>query len=303
MGLFANLFMNNILPSFLVMGVGVLMDRTLRVDKRGLSRTAVYVLGPCLVFSAILESELASDDFGLVIVFALAITVVMCLLALGVGRLLGWSSRATDALGLSVALMNAGNFGLSVVLFSFGDAGVAVAIIFFVTTNLTNNTLGAYFAARGQGDGWAALRKVFRLPGIYAFVLAILLRGLQVQVPSQIVDPIALIGRAAVPIMLLLLGIRLSQTQVATRYREVTIGVVLRLAVGAGVAMSLAPLMGLHGLTRQVAIVEAATPSAVSPLLLAVEFGADAEYLSSVIFFSTLLSSVTLTALLAVLSA
>jgi predicted permease len=51
-----------------------------------------------------------------------------------------------------------------------------------------------------------------------------------------------------------------------------------------------------------VAITEAATPTAVSSALMAIEFDSDADFVTSVIFFSTLFSAVTLTILLSFLT-
>ena len=53
MSLFLTIFTKNVLPAFLVIAVGVLLDRRLRIDKKSLSRTAIYILTPCLIFSSI----------------------------------------------------------------------------------------------------------------------------------------------------------------------------------------------------------------------------------------------------------
>jgi hypothetical protein len=57
--------------------------------------------------------------------------------------------------------------------------------------------------------------------------------------------------------------------------------------------------MGLQGLARSVAVVEASTPTAVNATLMAVEFDADADYITNVVFVTTLLSSLTLTLVIA----
>ena len=43
MELLGQILTNNVLPAFLVMAIGVLLDRKLQVDKKSLSRTAIYV--------------------------------------------------------------------------------------------------------------------------------------------------------------------------------------------------------------------------------------------------------------------
>ena len=276
-----------------------MMDRKLHVENKSLSRMALYILSPCLLFSLIITSTIDPVRFAQMMLFSLVTTMAMVGVALLVGRALRWPSRKVDGLVLSTAFMNSGNFGLSVILFSYGDEGLALASAFFVVSSIASHTIGAFFAARGDSGVRTALRRVLRLPGMYAFLLAFGLRLLRVEVSSMLLDPISLVGRAAVPVLLLMLGLQLSRTQVGNHYKDVSIGVVLRLIAGAGVAVVLAPLLGLQGLARQVGIVEAATPTAVTSSLMAIEFGADPEYVTSVIFFSTLCSAATLTLLIA----
>jgi malate permease and related proteins len=224
--------------------------------------------------------------------------VALCLL---VGKLLGWSRANTDALVLSVAFMNAGNFGLSVALFTFGDVGLEMATAFFVFSSFAGNTIAGFFAARGNHGSKAALRKALALPAPWTFLIALSVRVFELPVPDVLFSPLQLIGRAQMPIMLMLLGIQLSQTRIGHRYKDVAVGVVMRLVVGSLVALGLAPLVGLEGLARQVAVMQGSTPSAVTSALMAIEFDADAEYVTSVIFITTLLSSVTLTIVIGLL--
>ncbi|MHB1356435.1 MAG: AEC family transporter [Anaerolineae bacterium] len=298
MASFMGIFVNIILPAFLVIGAGAILGRWLQVDKRSISRMAIYVLTPCLILSSVVESTLPTEAFGKMILYVAVLTVVLCVLAFTVGKLLRWPSRTIDGLVLSVAFTNAGNFGLSMILLAYGQPGVELASVYFVASNLAGTTLSAFFAARSKKGGWRALLQVFKLPGLYAFILAILLRALQLVLPAPINSAVSLIGRGSVPVMLMLLGMQLAQTHLGGRYGQVAIGVVLRLVVGALLAIGLAPIIGLSGLARNVAIAEASTPTAVTSALMAIEFEGDAEYVTSVIFFTTLLSALTLTIVL-----
>ncbi len=295
-----SIFSNNVLPSFIVIGVGYLLERRIKVDKRTLSRLAIYVLTPCLVFSSIINSEVDPSQFGRMTAYVITFTLIMIALGYLSGRLLGWSPQEIKALMLSIAFTNSGNMGLSIILFTFGEDGFALGATYFVATNLTANTLAAFIAAHGRGSLGRTLLQVLKLPGIYAFALALLLRPLG-ELPAIVMRPVSLIAQAQIPVMLMMLGVQLAQTRLGSRLKDVSVGVILRLIGGAAVAFVLAPFMGLTGLARQVAIAQSSTPAAVSSALMAIEFGADADYVASVIFFSTLLSSVTMSLLLALL--
>lgn len=294
----AHIFINNILPAFLVIGAGVILGRWLGVEKRSISRMAIYILTPCLILSSISESTIDAGSFGRMVLYVAVLTLALIGVAWLAGKALRWPALTVDALILSVAFVNAGNFGLSMILLAYGEQGLQLATVFFVASNLAGNTLSAFFAARGKRGGLKAAIQVFKLPGLYAFIIAILLRLFRIGLPGPLQSAVSLIGRGSVPVMLLLLGVQLSQTRLGGRYGQVAIGVVLRLVVGALIAIGLAPLLGLTGLARNVAIAEAATPTAVTSALMAIEFEGDADYVTSVIFFSTLFSALTLTAVL-----
>ena len=63
-------------------------------------------------------------------------------------------------------------------------------------------------------------------------------------------------------------------------------------------ALLLAWLLGLEGTARQAGILQASMPSAVLCIILATEYDLEPELVTSVVFFTTLLSPLTLTPLL-----
>ena len=273
-----SIFSNNVLPSFIVIGVGYLLERRIRSTSARF-RAWRSMSSPCLVFSSIINSEVDPSQFGRMTAYVITFTLIMIALGYLAGRLLGWSPQEIKALMLSIAFTNSGNMGLSIILFTFGEDGFALGATYFVATNLTANTLAAFIAAHGRGSLGRTLLQVLKLPGIYAFALALLLRPLG-ELPAIVMRPVSLIAQAQIPVMLMMLGVQLAQTRLGSRLKDVSVGVILRLIGGAAVAFVLAPFMGLTGLARQVAIAQSSTPAAVSSALMAIEFGADADYVA-----------------------
>jgi len=81
----------------------------------------------------------------------------------------------------------------------------------------------------------------------------------------------------------------------------VVAAVVLSLVVAPMIAFGLTWLLGLTGAAKQAAIIEASMPAAVITTVLALEFDLDAAFSTSVVFFTTLLSPLTLVVLIAYL--
>ena len=70
-------------------------------------------------------------------------------------------------------------------------------------------------------------------------------------------------------------------------------------AIPAAIGVVVGLALGLSGVTLAVCLLQFAMPTAVTPVALAMEFGSDPEFVTGVIFVTTLASVVSLTILLA----
>lgn len=300
--LLIDVFTNNILPAFILIGFGALLDRLYHLDLRSISRMNLYILVPCLIFTSLVQSNLGEGDFEKIFLFVFAISIIMCLISWGIARLLRLDRTLENAFILSTVFLNAGNYGLAINKFAFGQAGLERALVFFVGSSIVLNTLGVYFASRGRADVVQSILNIFRLPPVYAVALALLLRSVGWGVPEPIFKALSLGGQAAVPCMLLILGMQLSRSALRDNLPLVALASFVKLVVMAGLAICLAALIGLEGLARQVCIVEASTPTAVTAILLAIEFEAEPKFVTSGVFLSTVLSAFSITFLIAFIS-
>lgn len=292
-----------ILPVFIIIGIGALTGRWLELNVQTLSRAVLYIFGPALVFRSLLTTELSAGDAVQIVLFVLVTTSILGFIAWSMTRALHFDAVQANAFLLTILLVNTGNYGLPVNLFAFGDPGLERAVIYFATASVLTNTVGIYIAARGHAEPREALGNVFRLPLIYAVVLAFALRlAGSTALPDALFRPIDLLADAAIPVLLLALGIELAKTTLDRQFWTVGLATVTRLVLAAVVAGIIASLMGLQGLTRQVCIVEASMPTAVMSVVLAVEFNARPRFVTSVVFVSTLASLVTLTLLLSLIT-
>jgi predicted permease len=99
--------------------------------------------------------------------------------------------------------------------------------------------------------------------------------------------------------MLVVLGIQLSRAKMSReRLKPMLLASSMRLVVSPLLILVPIAVFGMTGLTRQVALVEAAMPTAVLGGVLATEFGSDYEFVTGTILISTLFSILTLSLLL-----
>jgi predicted permease len=115
---------------------------------------------------------------------------------------------------------------------------------------------------------------------------------------------IKLLSQAAVPVFMLVLGMQLGgnggKDEPGARLPAgaMVLAGVNRLVLSPLLAWGLVSLVGLEGVTGQATIMEAAMPSAVLMVILAIEFDAQPRFVSAVVVGTTLASMVTLTLLL-----
>jgi hypothetical protein len=293
------LFAENLLPVLIVAGVGFALQRALRFDPAPLSRVAFYAALPALQFDLLVSSDILPAQLGQMML--LATVVIGCMAAIGflVSRALRLPERLAAAFILSVTFMNAGNYGLSVNKFAFGEPGLAWASVFFVTSSMLTNAAGVYVATVGRSSPLKAAAGLLKVPALYSIPLALLVRGTGVVVPPFVARPIELLAAAAVPIMLLLLGMQMARAGKPQRPSLVGLIAGLRLVASPVIAWMLVPAFSLPTLAGQVAVLQAGMPSAVLNSIIATEFDAEPGFVAGAVLVSTLLSPLTLTPLVA----
>jgi len=299
--LVASIFASDILPIFIIAGVGFILARRFGAGVKTLSTVAFNALSPCLVFNQLVTARISGAQSVRVAVFCVLLTM-----AIGIAARLTSMPLRLDRMTLSSFLLvamfsNSGNYALPVVLFAFGRDALAFASVYFVTSAILIYTAGIIVAASGHGSVRLALTRLFKVPAIYAVIAAIIVLSTHTTVPPVVMRPIALLSDAAIPIMLLVLGMQLERAVMPKHPMAVGAAVVLSLVVAPLIAFGLSAVLGLTGAARQAAIIEASMPAAVITTVLALEFDLDAGFSTSVVFFTTLLSPITLVVLIAYL--
>jgi len=120
-------------------------------------------------------------------------------------------------------------------------------------------------------------------------------------VPTPLLRPVTMLSDAALPVMILVLGMQLERASAPKRLGLVAVAVCVSLLVAPLVALGLTSLFHVTGAARQAVVVLSSMPVAVATTILAVEFDASPDFVTSAVFLSTLLSPITLTPLIAYL--
>jgi predicted permease len=293
-----NIFANNLLPILLLSGAGFALGRALKLDSRPLGRIIFYILSPVLIFNLIISSKLAVESIFLMMGYAATIMFLVAGIAFILGKLLRLERSALVAVVLTSLFANNGNYGLPLVAFAFGQEALAYASVYFVTNSLLFYTVGILIASLGHLNLKQAVLGLFKVPAIYAILLAALFVRTGWTLPAPIQKTVELTAAGAVPAMLILLGLELHKAEWTSNLRALSIPVLCRLLVGPLIGILVASIFGIHGNARKDGITEAGMPSAVMTTVLANEYKLDASLVTAIVFVGTILSPLTLTPLL-----
>jgi predicted permease len=297
-----------VFPVLLIAVLAFFAQPRLRLDVQSLARVTFYFFTPALVLNSLANSSLSSDDFGRIAAAAILIVLLLWLISLPLVRALRLDGTAESGFLLATLFVNAGNYGLPVSLFAFGESGLAIATVYYATTSMIQSSLGVYLAARGDASAGQALRAVLRVPQVYAALLGLVLNLTDLSLPTGLARCIDLLAQAAIPVMLVVLGVQLSNLIAGSTRRFRSVGravafaTLTRLLLGPLLGLVVALFLGLHELTRNVVIVQSAMPTAVATIILATEYRAEPEFVTTTVFLSTLASIVTITGILNVLT-
>jgi malate permease and related proteins len=295
------IFLSDILPIFVVAGIGFLLARHVAVNVKALSTVVFNALSPCLAFTLLVTSSINVVEFVRMGLFCVALMGIRGVLARLIAVPLRLDRATRAGFLLAVVFSNSGNFGLPVVLFAFGREALTFATVYFVVAAVLSYTVGVFLAASGHRSVIEALRGITRVPTVYAVAAAAVVLATGARVPLGVMRAITLLSDAALPMMMLVLGMQLQRARRSEHPAAVATAVVLSLVVSPLLAFPVAMALGLSGPAFEAGIVQAAMPAAIVTTILALEFDLDPTFPTAVVFLSTLLSPLTVTVLIAYL--
>ena len=290
-------FFNVLIPVFAIFILGYIGEKKIGFDPKSISAMSLYIMTPVLVFETFYTNVLDSD-YLYITIFALGLCAALILLVYLISYIRGYSTKEKCGLILGSVFMNNGNYGTPVALLLFGAAGFDYAIILMVIQTIVMATVGIYFAARGSdiGGGFKdTIGVVMRMPIIYGAVAGWLFQVTGITIGSSFMTTLDLVGNAAIPTIMLVLGMQLAKISLKNVEKEkVFYAVTLKLAIAPIIAWGIGYFLPVDMLLKQLMVVMAGMPAAANTTMYAIQFNTEPEFVSVCTFVSTILSLVSL---------
>ncbi len=112
----------------------------------------------------------------------------MCLIIYKVITTFFHGHTLRNIIAFSSGSANSGHFGLPIALMVLNHETVAIYIVSFLGITLFENTYGFYMAAKGYFSAWDCIKKIFKLPALYAILVGICYNNLHIQTPALLND-------------------------------------------------------------------------------------------------------------------
>lgn len=293
---------SSIIPVFLIIFVGFVLNRAQDVDVGPLNTLSLFVLTPALIIHSITLTELGADVL-LKVSLGVGIFLTIILASSWIfGRIRGKEGAIMGSFLLIAAFGNTGTLGIPLADFAFDQTGRQTAVLFAAVHGTAVYTIGLMIASSsGKKSGLQSLKRVFQYPLIYAVAIAAMARmgGFVPPADSPIMETLGLVGDSAIPVMLIILGIQLSETEMRSAMSMTVSPTVFRFLVSPIIGIGVVVVLGFQNTTvAQVFVLLTAMPVAVSPVIFVVEFARETsikgvtlpEFVSTNIFVTTVVS-------------
>ncbi len=290
-------FYHVLIPVFVIFILGYIGEKKIGFDTKTISTMSLYLMTPVLVFETFYTNKL-SMDYLYIVIYAFGLCLVLILIVYCISLIKKYNLKDTCGLILGSAFMNNGNYGTPVALLLFGAAGFDYAIILMVTQSIVMSTIGLYVAARGSdiGSGMKdTLAVVIRMPVAYGAVVGLLFQYSGISISPSLMTTIDLVGSAAIPTIMLVLGMQLAKISLKNiEYEKVSYALLIKLAASPLIAWGMTCLLPIDPLLKQLMIIMAGMPAAANTTMYAIQFNTKPEFVSICTFISTVLSLITL---------
>ena len=291
-----------IIPLSIPVIAGVLLVRFQGMETKHLLTMVLYFLTPAMIFTNLSTAQISFAELSRTVLFCLLNMSLMWGAALVVGKIFKLPDPELAGLTLISTFTNSVTYGMPLVFLAFGQLGLEKASVYVVFQMILINTVGVYFAARSNFSIKQSIKSIFKLPTIYAAILAVLLRFLQVHLPAGIENGVSMVAQAHSPVMMTVLGAQMVSVKNANlegKYSSTFwAGMSLRMLISPILAILALYILGIDSTLFSVLLILASMPVAVNAVILAEKFDASPNTVSKCILWTTLSSFVILPVLI-----
>ena len=299
-----NILLEVVLPVFVLIGVGSLMQRVFELDLYTLAKINFYFITPAAVFMSMYLSEMSGELLGTIALFYALYVLILYLIGCIVAKSFKFNKGMKAAFNNSIMLDNAGNYGMPISALVFKGDPLAASIQAFIMSmqSLLTFTYGVLSiqGAQLKGNYRSLIVGFLKMPVPYALLLGILWNALDAPLPTFLSMPLTYAQQSMVAVALLTLGAQIMKYPLRLGRMTVYVSMFIRLLIAPAIGITLVYILGLEGTTAQALIIASGMPTGVNASILAEEYRNEPDFAAQTVLISTLFNVVTLIGLIAI---
>lgn len=264
-------------------------------DITPLNKLVMNILMPCMIFSALYSADLRLiPKLGILPFVILISSFISGLISYVILKQMKMDDKKIWSIIVTVMIANTAFMGYPVNLGIFGQAGFLRAIFCDLATLCIFLILSFLLIVKFGGTIKTAFKKILLFPPLWAVVLGLGLNFLNIPIGPVLDNVVNYLEDGAIPIIMISLGLSINLEGIKRSRNMAAFTSVIKLGIFPLIAFGVVSLLHLSGLEYSVGIVEAAMPSGMLSLLLAITYKLDYHLTSDCILANTVLSLITL---------
>lgn len=287
-----------IISIVLMIGLGYFLKRIDFLSEKDidpLNKIVMYILMPCMIFSALYSADMSLlPTLGILPFVILTASIGSGVISYIVLKRLHYDDKKIWSVLVTVMIANTAFMGYPVNLGVYGHPGFLRAIFCDLATTCMFLLLSFVLVLKFGGTVKRAFREILLFPPLWAVVLGISFNLLNIPIGPVLDKTVNYLADGAIPLIMISLGLSIELGGLARSKAMVIFTSIVKLGVFPLIALIVVSLLGLTGLQHDVGIIEAAMPSGMLSLLLAITYKLDYELNSDCILINTVISLITL---------
>lgn len=287
-----------ILSIIIMIGLGYFLKRIDFLSEKDIdpfNRIVMYILMPCMIFHAIYSADLSLlSKLGILPFVILASSFATGIISYFILRQFNLDDITLWSVLVTVMIANTAFMGYPVTLGIFGQEGFLRAIFCDMATLCIFLILSFVLILKFGGTVKTAVKKITFFPPLWAVVLGLIFNFFNIPIGPILDNTVNYLGQGAIPLIMIALGLSIDFSAIKRSKSMIVFTSIMKLAFFPFVAFIIASQIGLVDLQYKISIVEAAMPSGMMSLLLAITYKLDYELTSDCILINTVISLITL---------
>ncbi|MCX7695551.1 MAG: AEC family transporter [Caloramator sp.] len=299
-----NTIITQVIVLFLIMVVGYVSRKRGFINpqvNKSLSELLLNVTLPFMIIASF-NFKFSKDmlNLGLKLFF---ISTIIHILLLLIGNVIYKKFKEDEykVLWFITVFSNCGFMGYPVVESVYGKIGLFYAALFNIPFNILIWTAGVFiFSGRGDKKN---LRRALLNPGILSVFIGLIIFLFSISLPTPVIKTLEMVGSMTTPLSMIIIGSTLADAKIKSIFEgfSVYFGSFIRLIAIPLTVYFILNLIGLKDFYLTIPVIITAMPAAANTVIMAEKYGGNPEYASKVVFLTTILSVITIPAILMLL--